>query len=388
MHNSLRVQCPCVFAGIYYEQGKLDHAIASYQKALQLEPNFPEAYNNLGNALREAGRPEEAIACYTACIQLQYSRAGVAGGMPVVANGRATGISPAAAQRLSVAYNNLGGILKMTGQALAAIACYEQVALLQPDSPEAHANLASAYKDAARHDAAIASYKRALALRPDFPEAFANLVHSLQCVCDWSERPALFRRLELEVRRDLAAGRLPPVQPFHAMAYPFSADLALAISVKYAEHCVSAAARIGLPQLSHPPAMRLRHGERLRVAYVSSDFGNHPLSHLMGGVFGLHCNIEVFCYALSANDGSEWRQRIEQEAEHFLDVSSWGIPDIAQRISADQIHVAINLNGYTKGARNEIFALWPAPVQASYMGFPATTGERVSVISSSKRLPH
>ena len=41
---------------------------------------------------------------------------------------------------------------------------------------------------------------------------------------------------------------------------------------------------------------------------------------------------------------------------------------------ADRIQVAINLNGYTKGARNEIFALWPAPVQTSYMGFPATTG--------------
>ena len=38
------------------------------------------------------------------------------------------------------------------------------------------------------------------------------------------------------------------------------------------------------------------------------------------------------------------------------------------------LQVAINLNGYTKGARNEIFALYPAPVQTSYMGFPATTG--------------
>lgn len=39
-----------------------------------------------------------------------------------------------------------------------------------------------------------------------------------------------------------------------------------------------------------------------------------------------------------------------------------------------RLQVAVNLNGYTKGARNEIFALRPAPVQTSYMGFPATTG--------------
>ena len=59
-----------------------------------------------------------------------------------------------------------------------------------------------------------------------------------------------------------------------------------------------------------------------------------------------------------------WRARIEREAEHFLDVSTWGTAEVAARISADGVHVAINLNGYTKGARNEIFALLPAPVQA------------------------
>eukprot|EP00775_Hariotina_reticulata_P003146 gene3146-3423_t len=303
---------------------------------------------------------------------------GLMGGLAAMAASRPPQqlLPPGVAQRISVAYNNLGGILKMTGQPVAAIACYEQVVLLQPDSPEGHANLASAYKDAARHDVAIASYRRALALRPDFPEAFANYVHSLQCVCDWADRPALFARLEQEIRRDLAAGRLPSVQPFHAMAYPFSAELALAISVKYAEHCSLTAVRLQLPPLPHPAAAALQPGERLRVAYVSSDFGNHPLSHLMGSVFGLHdrSRVEVFCYALSPSDGSEWRCRIEAEAEHFLDVSSWNVPDIARRISADGVHVAVNLNGYTKGARNEIFALRPAPVQTSYMGFPATTG--------------
>ena len=54
----------------------------------------------------------------------------------------------------------------------------------------------------------------------------------------------------------------------------------------------------------------------------------------------LRSSIEVFCYALSPSDGSEWRQRITAEAEHFLDVSAWGVAEIAQRISADGIHIA------------------------------------------------
>lgn len=45
-----------------------------------------------------------------------------------------------------------------------------------------------------QHEEAIAAYRQALALRPDFPDAFANLVHSMQCVCDWQDRPSLFQR--------------------------------------------------------------------------------------------------------------------------------------------------------------------------------------------------
>ena len=48
----------------------------------------------------------------------------------------------------------------MQGRAAEAISCYEHVALLQPESPEAHANLASAYKDAARQDTAIQRYQQ------------------------------------------------------------------------------------------------------------------------------------------------------------------------------------------------------------------------------------
>ena len=263
---------------MYYEQGKLNEAIQSYQEAIAREPNFPEAYNNLGNALREASRPDEAIACYTMCIQLQFARPQNAQmARALQANPQMAAMQQA--QRLGVAYNNLGGILKMQGRAAEAIACYEHVALLQPDSPEAHANLASAYKDAARQDTAISSYRRALQLRPDFPEAFANLVHSLQCICEWQDRQTLFARLEGEVRRELAADRLPPVQPFHAMAYPFSAELALKISAKYAEYCAVTAARMGVPKLPHPPAKPLQVSLLPFLSHFSSPGGWQSCLH-------------------------------------------------------------------------------------------------------------
>ena len=367
-HNALALGN---LAGLYFEQGKLERAVVAYQRAIQLQPNFPEAYNNLGNTLRELGRSDDAIACYTACIQLQYGHAPA----PAAAGGAPPPPAAAAlqAQRLAVAFSNLGGLLKMQGRLVDAITCYEHVAALQPGLPEVQANVAAAYKDAGRHDAAIAAYLRALHLRPDFPEAFANLAHSLQSVCDWRDRDALFTRLQADVRRALAAGELPCVQPFHAMSYPFPADLALAISRRYARHYALSAAALKAPPLPHPPRLR---PARLRVAYLSSDFANHPLSHLMASVFGLHdrARVEVFCFALSPPDGSEWRARIEREAEHFLDVSAWPTAAVARRVAQAGVHIAVNLNGYTKGARNEVFPLRPAPVQCAYMGFPATMG--------------
>jgi protein O-GlcNAc transferase len=366
-------------AGARYEGGKLEEAVALYRRALELDPGLAECHNNMGNALRECGRLAEATSAYITCIQLQLRALAAARVRPLALPLAADPAARAAAARLAASYSNLGGALKLQGRAAESVVAYEHAAVLQPAVPDAHAMLGSAHKDAGRHDDALAAYTRALAMRPDYSEAFAALVHSRQCVCDWAGRREAFARLEREARRDLATpGRLPSVQPFHAMHYPFPRDLVLDITRRYAEYCLAAARRLpGAPAaLPHPPAAPLRPGERLRVAYVSSDFGNHPLSHLMGSVFGLHdrARVEVHCYALSQDDGSEWRARIMAEAEHFLDVSAWGPADIARRISADGVHVAVNLNGYTKGARNEVFALRPAPVQASFLGFPATAG--------------
>ncbi|KAL2994322.1 hypothetical protein AAZX31_10G159300 [Glycine max] len=408
-------------ASIYYEQGQLDMAILHYKQAVACDPRFLEAYNNLGNALKDVGRVEEAIQCYNQCLTLQPNHPQALTNLGNIY--MEWNMVAAAAQYykatlnvttgLSAPYNNLAIIYKQQGNYVDAISCYNEVLridplaadglvnrgntykeigrvsdaiqdyiraiVVRPTMAEAHANLASAYKDSGHVEAAVKSYKQALILRPDFPEATCNLLHTLQCVCCWEDRDKMFKEVESIIRRQINMSVLPSVQPFHAIAYPLDPMLALEISRKYAAHCSVIASRFALPPFNHPspiPIKREGGYERLRIGYVSSDFGNHPLSHLMGSVFGMHNrkNVEVFCYALSANDGTEWRQRIQSEAEHFVDVSAMSSDAIAKMINEDKIHILVNLNGYTKGARNEIFAMQPAPIQVSYMGFPGTTG--------------
>ncbi|PPD75251.1 hypothetical protein GOBAR_DD27825 [Gossypium barbadense] len=397
-------------ASTYYERGQLDLAIHHYKQAIAYDQRFVEAYNNLGNALKDVGRVDEAIQCYNQCLTLQpnhpqaltnlgniymeWNMVGAAASYYKATLAVTTG--------LSAPFNNLAVIYKQQGNHMEAISCYNEVLRIdplaadglvnrgntykeigrvseaiqdyicainiQPNMAEAHANLASAYKDSGHVEAAVKSYKQALLLRPDFPEATCNLLHTLQCVCCWEDRDKMFTEVEGIIRRQINMSVLPSVQPFHAIAYPIDPMLALDISRKYAAHCSLIASRFALPPFNHPAPIPIKQdcgNQRLKIGYVSSDFGNHPLSHLMGS---------VFCYALSQNDGTEWRQRIQSEAEHFIDVSSMSSDVIAKMINKDGIQILINLNGYTKGARNEIFAMQPAPIQVSYMGFPGTTG--------------
>jgi protein O-GlcNAc transferase len=121
----------------------------------------------------------------------------------------------------------------------------------------------------------------------------------------------------------------------------------------------------------------LKRDTVLRIGYLSSDFGNHPTSHLMQSIPGVHdrTRVRIYCYALSPDDGTTFRSKIAAECDEFVDLSS--LPcngQAADRIYNDKIHILVNMNGYTKGARNEIFALKPAPIQVMWLGYPGTSG--------------
>lgn len=166
---------------------------------------------------------------------------------------------------------------------------------------------------------------------------------------------------------------VPTVLPFHTFTYPLSPRQIRLISHRNALRIShSTLTSSWVPDHVYPPPPP--PAPRYKIGYVSSDFNNHPLAHLMQSVFGFHdkTRFEIFCYATTASDGTPYRQKIERETEHFLDVSTWNNQQIVDRLHNDGIHILINLNGYTKGARNEIMAARPCPVQCSFMGFAGT----------------
>jgi tetratricopeptide (TPR) repeat protein len=131
------------------QSGRLEEAVASFQRALALNPEFAEAHNNLGYVLRRLGRLDDAASGYRRALQ----------------------IKPGYAE----AHHNLGDVLQRLGRLDDAVTSYQRALALSPDFAEAHNNLGNVLRSLGLLDDALASYRRALQLRPDFSAAHANL---------------------------------------------------------------------------------------------------------------------------------------------------------------------------------------------------------------------
>lgn len=177
------------------------------------------------------------------------------------------------------------------------------------------------------------------------------------------------------VLSSLGYPKLPFILPFHTFTLPLTSRTIRLIAHRNAINAFyTTTTYTNKTAVVYPPPPPPVCG-KLNIGYVSSDYNDHPLTHLMKSVFSLHNGqqFNVFLYATSPSDGSLHRQHYErQTAFRFTDVSSWSASAIVDRIVQDQIHILVNLGGYTKGARNEVFAARPCPVQISLMGYAGT----------------
>ncbi|XP_049886201.1 UDP-N-acetylglucosamine--peptide N-acetylglucosaminyltransferase 110 kDa subunit-like [Pectinophora gossypiella] len=402
-------------ACMYYKEGFIDLAIETYRRAIELQPNFPDAYCNLANALKEKGLVYEAEECYNKALRLCPVHVDTLNNLgnvkreqgkieeatelylkvlEIFPNFAATHSNLASLlqqqgklhealmhyrQAINIqpkfadAYSNMGNTLRELQDVSGALVCFRKAIEINPSFADAHCNLASIHKDMGDITEAIESYKMALKLKPDFPDAYCNLTHCLQILCDWDDYEDRMHIIIKIVEDQLVKEKLSSIHPHHSILYPLSNATRKEIATRHANlysEKVNLFCKINFKYL------KTLNG-RLRVGYVSSDFGNHPTSHLMQSIPGLHnrSKIEVFCYALNPDDGTTFRNKIHTESEHFIDLSlvTCNI-EAAKRINKDGIDILINMNGYTKGARNEIFALKPAPIQIMWLGYPGTSG--------------
>ncbi|PHH83864.1 hypothetical protein CDD83_2901 [Cordyceps sp. RAO-2017] len=401
--------------------GQLDLAIQLYERAVSCDGTFDIALTNLANAVKDKGRINEAITYYRRAVRSNPNFAEAVCGLftalnsicswrgrggVILASGRWDRWHVDDEGRLLDALASDGGsglarrVVDIVAQQLHTASLWGRHVLKDP--------VIRVLVEQLRHLCEDVSFQLDDAVRQWIGTSWEG--SRITRLVERATRVAL-RRLYLDLHVDVhvdgepskvscARPRLPAgltvpvaptVLPFHTFTCPLNAAEIRLIAQRNALRisCSTLQSSWLPPAVPAPPPPP---SPQLNVGYLSSDFNNHPLAHLMQSVFGFHDpkRVRAFCYATTASDRSVHRQKIEREAPMFRDVSGWPPERLVAQIAQDHIHILVNLNGYTRGARNEVFAARSAPIQMSFMGFAGTLGAEWCdyILADTTAVPH
>lgn len=353
---------------------RLEEAIAVYDRVIAAAPNHLDAAVGRGVALKQLGRYPEAIASFDRMLSrvpghvnalLGRAHAQILAGRPsepIVVLDKVVAAMPGNADAWYIRGLALRGAFRTAD----ALQSFERAASLNAGLIEAVYNVADTLSLLARYAEAIPVYERVLAAIPGHTHAICGLAAAAIYCCDWPARRRALPLLEAKVREGQRG-----VPPFTFLSLSTSPALQLDCARNFTRHtCPEPAAKLGQGK---PPA---RKTERLRLAYLSSDFRRHAMAYQMAELFELHdrSRFEVLGISGGPDDGSPIRQRILKSFDEAHDVSLRTNEEIARLIHERGVDIVVDLNGHTVHSRMAALAWRPAPVQATYLGFPGTSG--------------
>lgn len=399
------------FIGILHlQRGQYQAALTYLDQALAVRPDWPDALNNRGEVLRAAGRLEEAIAAYERAICFNprfpqaYNNLGIAWGAlgnhakALAACLKAVEIHPGYVE----AHNNLGGILRNLGRLDESSAAYHRAISLRPGYHQALCNLGAVLREMGQLDEAVAILRQAVATKPDSPEAHYNLGNVLREKGLPDEAADAYRRVtELlpsgNVAEEEAAepsgargsfdDLIDTFRRARLALRPNSADahsnlLLLMLQQHPDDRRIAEEHFLWRRQHAPPADQRMEPrpanacaGRRLRIGYVSPDFREHSVSRFLLPLMENHDRekFEIFAYA-EVPCPDETTARFRVLTDFWRDTVGRGDKEVAELIRADEIDILVDLAGHTAGNRLPVFARRPAPVQVTWLGYPATTG--------------
>lgn len=323
------------------EAGRLDAALASYDTAIAIAPERVEAHINRGSTLLALGRGEEAVASYQRGVALRPTDAKLHAmlGRVLHAQGRRDEAVVSLRQSLALdprdarTHYRLGDVLSAKGELVEAEAAYRQAIALDPQRSEPHMKLGVLLQGQGRIVEAEARCQLAVALRPDVPTLFSNLIFILDLTMSATTA-------SLQAARRQWAERFTP--PAFENVHP-----------------------------RHVPDP----DRRLRIGYVSADFQEHSAAFVFGAML-IQFNpaqFEVFAYS-NVNATDKMAQQFRRSVTHWREIAHLSTDAAAALIRGDGIDILVDLSGHSAGNRLDVFAKKPAPIQITAWGYITGTG--------------
>ena len=363
----------------YYNRGvtlcdlkRFEEALASYDHATAIKPDYSTAYNNCGNLLRSLKRPDDALANYDKAIAIKpdYAEAHNNRGVTqyelmllddaLASYDKAIAIEPDYAD----AHNNRGNTLKDLKRSDDAHASYDKAIAIKPDYAEAFYNRGVTLQDLKRFDDALANYVKAIAIKPDQKYLFGNFLFTQMKLCEWDDLDCSLTELINKIQSGYKI-----TTPFPLLSLVDSPELH-----KLATEIYVKAEFPGSDTLGNIEKRSKR--DRIKIGYYSADFYNHATAYLMAELFETHdaAKFELFGFSFGSDNKDEMSQRLCSAFKKFIDVRGTSDRDVARLSRELGIDIAIDLKGFTQGARTNIFAERCAPIQVNYLGYPGSMG--------------
>jgi len=312
-----------------YSQGNYLEAKKYFERAIQGNPRFSPAYNELGNIYKDNHDFINALKFYKKA--LNY--------MP----------------QSAIILTNLGVTENQLGKIGQAQKYFKKAIMFDPKYADTYYNLGKIYLIAEKWQEAKEYFEKALKTNPAFGYAQSLLALTKMQTCDWN------KALKYDPMCDTPLLNLLRLE-----------DPEINLKVAQLRSATIEKKMAGFPKFVH----RKRKKKKLIIGYISNDFYNHATSYLTVGMFKLHNRdkFTIYIYSYGPNDENYYLAKIKKDCDKFSDISKLGDFEAAQKIYSDQIDILVDLKGYTGSSRMEILALRPAPVQISWLGFPGTTG--------------
>lgn len=370
-------------ASVLKDLERLDDAIASYDAALALNPKFAEALVNRGNVLQRLLRHEEAIESFDRAITFNPALAEAYQGRSMSLQamrqlGRALlDLNQAIALKPDFAglYFRRGNLLCEIQRQDAAVTDYLRATELDPGSAGSYHGLGSAFVRLKKLDSAIACFEKAMALNPGGEYLLGTCRFAKMQACQWEGLSEDLRQIREGLKEQKRV-----CNPMVLASLIDSAALQRSAGEIWIKDQV-----VGAPQMqvdlerietaSPARVTRLRTG-KIRLGYFSADLRAHPVGFLTAGLFENHdrSKFEVTAFAFGPAAVDPVQARLANAFDHYIDVRQVSDVEVATMARELDIHIAIDMNGFSDGCRTRIFALRAAPVQINFLGYPGTMG--------------
>ena len=346
------------------ELDRLPEALDSFERALGIDPDHADVLNNRGVVLLGLKRPGDALASFERMLQTAPLQPDALGNRGAALHALRMWREALASCRQALAhdpahveaFNNHGNVLKDQGETAAALTSYARALTIRPLYADARANHGNTLRLMGRYEDAIADFRALVRTDPAWPYAAGYLLHAQMNCCEWSDVEEQAERVSSAVRASQRA------------CTPF-AFFSVTGSEQEQSVCGKVFCQDNYPAPPAPLWAGERYGhERIRVAYLSSDFREHAISVLLAGLFERHDRrrFEITALSFGPAKPSAMRTRLEGAFERFIDVRNESDRSIAELVRGLEIDIAVDLMGHTHGNRLGVFAWRPAPVSVNF----------------------